>query len=87
MLIAQMLKNALGCMALLFDQGLIGAQDLINNPNISIKGWPKGSSELRHPEESSCRNIFAIVMRSLLKYSAAARADIPSFKHAQLTRL
>ena len=39
MFIAQALKNALRRVTLLFDQGFIGAQYLIDDTNISIKVW------------------------------------------------
>jgi hypothetical protein len=37
--VAQPLKDTFGCMALLFDQGFIGAQNLVNDTDITIKRW------------------------------------------------
>jgi hypothetical protein len=37
--ITQALKNPLCCMPLLFDQGFVGAQDLVDNTDIIIKRW------------------------------------------------
>jgi hypothetical protein len=39
MLIAQTIKNAFGRVALLFDQGFVWAQNLINDTDITIKRW------------------------------------------------
>ena len=39
MLISQTFKNALGRVTLLFDQRFIGAQNLVDGTNISIKRW------------------------------------------------
>ncbi len=40
MLIAQPFKDALGRVSLLFDQGFVCAQYLIDHTNITIKRWP-----------------------------------------------
>jgi hypothetical protein len=38
-LFAQALKNALRCMPLLFDQGFVSAQYLVDNTDIIVKRW------------------------------------------------
>jgi len=39
MLVPQTLKNALGRVALLFDKRFVGAQNLVDSTNITIKSW------------------------------------------------
>jgi hypothetical protein len=39
-LITQSFKNALRRVTLFFDQGLVGAQYLVNETNITVKRWP-----------------------------------------------